>query len=180
MIFPFLFPLSSLLSGEKVVLVCEVHILLATQWRYSSLAGSDLGIGANKAVITSPVVFISHLRFHVWLGGINQRKLWKRKSRIKCEEWDEQRFSSWLQPPSTHRQNNVVQGRSSALTASKDWRDGGVLSDLLRVLGRVQSQEQAPLELSVITLSKRRSERNGIKSSGRQTVSEARLNLHHL
>lgn len=66
------------------------------------------------------------------------------------------------------------------LTASKDRRGGGVLSDLLRVLGRVQSQEQAPLELSITTLSKRRSERNGIKSSGRQTVSKERLNLHHL
>lgn len=65
MAFPFLFPLSSLSSGERVALVCEVHILLATQWRYSSLAGSDPGIGANKAVITSPVIFISRLCFHV-------------------------------------------------------------------------------------------------------------------
>lgn len=85
MAFLFPFPLSSLSSGERVVLVFEVHILLATQWRYSSLAGSNLGIGANKAVITSPVIFISHLCFHVWLGSRKQCKLLKLKSRIKCE-----------------------------------------------------------------------------------------------
>lgn len=87
MAFLFPFPLSSLLSGERVGLACEVHILLATQWRYSSLAGSDLGIGANKAVITSPVIFISHLCFHVRLGGIKQHELLERKSRIKSEEY---------------------------------------------------------------------------------------------
>ena len=61
--------------GEGVVPICEVRVLLATQWRYSSSAGSDLGIDANKAVIISPVIFISHLCFHVQLGGIKQRKL---------------------------------------------------------------------------------------------------------
>lgn len=43
------------------MLVCEVHILLATQWRYSSLAGSDLGTGASEAVITASVICISRL-----------------------------------------------------------------------------------------------------------------------
>ncbi|CAN8209014.1 unnamed protein product [Coccothraustes coccothraustes] len=33
----------------------------ATQWRYSSLAGSDLGSGASEAVITASVICISRL-----------------------------------------------------------------------------------------------------------------------
>lgn len=47
------------LGRESSVCVCEVCVLLATQWRYSSLAGSNLGTTANTAVITSPVIFIS-------------------------------------------------------------------------------------------------------------------------
>lgn len=43
------------------MLVCEVHVLLATQWRYSSLAGSDLGTGASEAVTTASVICISQL-----------------------------------------------------------------------------------------------------------------------
>lgn len=52
-------PMSSPLDWESSVCVCEVCVLLATQWRYSSLAGGNLGTSANTAVITLPVVFIS-------------------------------------------------------------------------------------------------------------------------
>lgn len=73
-----------------------------------------------------------------------------------------------------------MQRHSSVPAASRDWRNGGVSSDLLCVLSRVQSQEQAPLDLSIITLSKKQSEGNVMKSSGRQIVFKETLNLHHL
>lgn len=75
------------------MLVCEVHISLATQWRYSSLAGSDLGSGASEAVITASVICISG-------SAAPSARRYKTAPRVQAENQrkgvrDELWFSSW-------------------------------------------------------------------------------------